>query len=91
MFMVGKSACPDGNRYCGANWKVGGNNTPRESGWKLERKGPKKCEDAVKVISRDRQGNGRTVGRVNMIMLLVGLTIGAMIGFGVAALLRGGE
>lgn len=41
--------------------------------------------------SRDRQGDGRTVGRVNMIMLLVGLTIGAVIGFGVAALLRGGD
>jgi len=26
-----------------------------------------------------------------MIMLLVGLTIGAVVGFGVAALLRGGE
>lgn len=45
----------------------------------------------LKVIPWDRQGNGRTMGRINMIMLLVGLTIGAVIGFAVVALLRGGE
>ena len=48
-------------------------------------------QNKIKIISRNRPGNGGTVGRVNMIMLLVGLTIGAVIGFGVAALLRGGE